>query len=593
MNKQSQWLFEVPPTLEAKLQSNPYTNPEYFNPKWEDEWELQEANSYGLGEEEWEQSSSSSSGRQTIRETISGFSRYSNAIPPQERGKIARIAQMIVQSYRLRQPIRTVRLVGHADRDVQRGAGFEKKISGDRALTVQKALIVAIKDPSIVSQISWQRVSAAASRLIVKNPKTEGDRLRNRRVDIFLPDCINVRCVAVNAFPKKYAATLQRTSAVQGSFNKASFQRDNSFPIPQSSELHHNQALQKRLEEAINKHLPQTEKGKTAFTIVQLSQKRCHQWAGFLQDQVHYSASLIKIVTIYAAYELRAAANRLAKVLKPKTDKELFDALEKEFTPQITERIESILTRLGSKVDRSKVPPNHLSLKPTYKKIFQNNTTNPNQKRLTESVEFDETYNRQLTDIVQDPNSNAHATFCIHGLGYGYIIGALESAGFFNSATGEGIWLTGDYAQRWPYIRINSMNDGKVAQATTAFKMAELFTLLWDKKLFDDPAHPNSSSEMLNRLTGDFTWTGHELPLKDDTVTHSKVGHGPLKKGGGVYSEAYILKSKKQTYVVVWQNYSDNRPFEPIAKVIKETISEAAQENCSNSLSLRKTRGWS
>jgi hypothetical protein len=197
MNGQSQWLFEAPVTSEATLYTNPYSNPE-----WETEWELQEINSYALGEEEWEQESASPSSEKAIRETISGFSRYSNAIPPQERAKIAKIAQVIVQSHRSGQPIRTVRLVGHADLDIQRGASFEKKISGDRALEVQKALIQAIdrygrKTPlppllsyasnnnSLASKITWQIVRAGANQLAIQNPRTEIERMRNRRVDIF------------------------------------------------------------------------------------------------------------------------------------------------------------------------------------------------------------------------------------------------------------------------------------------------------------------------------------------------------------------------------------------------------------------------
>jgi phosphatidylserine/phosphatidylglycerophosphate/cardiolipin synthase-like enzyme len=179
MNKQSQWLFEAPPISESVFHSNQeyYSNPE---------WELQVTNPYALSEEEWERSPVSSPREQTIRETISGFPRYSNAIPPQERAKIARIAQMIVQSYSSGQPIRTVRMVGHADRDVQRGANFEKKISGDRALEVQKALIKAINNPRISSRIQWQRDPVGASQLIVQNPTTEQDRLRNRRVEMIV-----------------------------------------------------------------------------------------------------------------------------------------------------------------------------------------------------------------------------------------------------------------------------------------------------------------------------------------------------------------------------------------------------------------------
>ena len=181
MNGRTQWLFEAP----ASLETDPYTHPEYYSlPEWKAEWELQESDPYGLGEDEWEQPPSSSPRGQTIRETVSGFSRYSNAIPSQERAKISRIAQLIVQSYKSSQPIRTVRLVGHADRDIQRGAGFEKKISGDRALEVQKALIKAINNPQISSRVQWQRDPVGASQLIVQNPTTEQDRLQNRRVEM-------------------------------------------------------------------------------------------------------------------------------------------------------------------------------------------------------------------------------------------------------------------------------------------------------------------------------------------------------------------------------------------------------------------------
>jgi outer membrane protein OmpA-like peptidoglycan-associated protein len=195
MNRQSQLLFEAPFTSEATLYTNPFSNPE-----GETEWELPEINPYILGEEEWEQESGYPSHRQTIRETVSGFSRYSNAVPPKERVKIARIAQMIIKSHRSGQPIRTIRLVGHADRDVQRGASFERKISGDRAQKVRTALIEAIERlskplgalPPISSRINWPGVAAGATQLVVQNPATESERSRNRRVDIYLSTAHNV-----------------------------------------------------------------------------------------------------------------------------------------------------------------------------------------------------------------------------------------------------------------------------------------------------------------------------------------------------------------------------------------------------------------
>lgn len=195
MNRQNQGLFEVPFASKATLYPNLFSNPE-----WETEWELPEINPYILGEEEWVQESGYPSRRQTIRETVSGFPQHSNTVIPKERVKIARIAQMIIQSYRSGQPIRTVRLVGHADRDVQRGASFERKISGERALKIQSALIDAIEHlskplgaiPPISTRIKWPRVALGATQLVVRNPTIESQRSRNRRVDIYLSTARNV-----------------------------------------------------------------------------------------------------------------------------------------------------------------------------------------------------------------------------------------------------------------------------------------------------------------------------------------------------------------------------------------------------------------
>lgn len=169
MKTQNQWLFEVPFASEVTHYTNTYFN---YDP---------------LDQEDWEQSLRFSARQPIFRETVSGFSRYSNAIPSHERAKINQTAQLIVQSHNSgRKPIRTVQLVGHADRDRQRGQQFERKISGDRALAVQQALIRAINNRSISSRISWQSVPAGASQLLVKNPTTEQQRSRNRRVGLFL-----------------------------------------------------------------------------------------------------------------------------------------------------------------------------------------------------------------------------------------------------------------------------------------------------------------------------------------------------------------------------------------------------------------------
>jgi Trypsin len=124
------------------------------------------------------------------RYTASGFPRYHNTVrslPPAEQSKIAAVARLIAASFRPGcRPIRAVRLVGHADRDLQRGPVFEKQISEARAARVQLALKKLIGHPTIVSRIVWQPAGIGATALVLRNPRTEEERARNRRVDIFL-----------------------------------------------------------------------------------------------------------------------------------------------------------------------------------------------------------------------------------------------------------------------------------------------------------------------------------------------------------------------------------------------------------------------
>jgi flagellar motor protein MotB len=171
MNRQSQWLFEAPASSEAA----PYTHLEY----------------YSLPEEEaeWEQSPSSLSRGQTIRETVSGFSRYSHSatlLPSQEQQKIDRVARLIIKRFNFGQRPIHIRLLGHADKDSPRRLPFEKKISSDRALEIQNTLIRAIDNPVITTQIIWERRAMGAIRPVVAKTVSEKERWRNRRVEILI-----------------------------------------------------------------------------------------------------------------------------------------------------------------------------------------------------------------------------------------------------------------------------------------------------------------------------------------------------------------------------------------------------------------------
>lgn len=125
--------------------------------------------------------------------TVSNFPRYRNAVaslPPSERAKLRSIADLIKRSFRPScRPIRTVTLVGHADRDVVRERaqpGFMVRISRERAMAVKQGLEQLIGNRGISSRLAWNICGAGSSRLVVQNPSTEQARMRNRRVEIVL-----------------------------------------------------------------------------------------------------------------------------------------------------------------------------------------------------------------------------------------------------------------------------------------------------------------------------------------------------------------------------------------------------------------------
>jgi hypothetical protein len=122
-------------------------------------------------------------------QTVSRFPRHKSAVsflPGAEQAKIRTSAGLIRRSFQPGcRPVLTIGLVGHADKDPQ-GPSLEKRMSEERAAAVRQALQGFINDPRIVSRITWQVTGVGASSLIVSNARTEPERARNRRVEIFL-----------------------------------------------------------------------------------------------------------------------------------------------------------------------------------------------------------------------------------------------------------------------------------------------------------------------------------------------------------------------------------------------------------------------
>lgn len=150
-------------------------------------------------EREWEREAETEWGAQALcpaptEYTVIGFPRYrysGASLPIAEQQKLRHIAEDIIASYHPGcVPIATVHLVGHADRDFQRGREFEDRISRKRALGIRDTLFNLINYPPIAAQIRWTICSMGSRQLLVANPRNESERLLNRRVTISLSTAV-------------------------------------------------------------------------------------------------------------------------------------------------------------------------------------------------------------------------------------------------------------------------------------------------------------------------------------------------------------------------------------------------------------------
>jgi len=288
--------------------------------------------------------------------------------------------------------------------------------------------------------------------------------------------------------------------------------------------------------------------------------------AGQHEMEMHFSGSLIKVVPMYAAFQLRVAVNDLAATFDAKvinTRDKLFKKISDTFDEPINIRVPRITAAPG--VTREmKVPK--------YPTVFDAEIVGGiwRLKFKTGANNFADHLRKMIVD-----SHNDSAMFCIRALGYSWLNGVLQAAGFlrFEFPGSEGIWLAGDYDEkrRWPVVTILSVNDRLVKQATTCFDMARLLALLHDKKLVRDTAHwatgLSGNDEMLKLLADAVSGEAPSLLKRvphSFTVTQSKIGVGELKGGSCVpasmdrcvFSEGAILKHPPtgRKFVVVWQN---------------------------------------
>jgi hypothetical protein len=143
------------------------------------------------------------------------------------------------------------------------------------------------------------------------------------------------------------------------------------------------------------------------------------------------------------------------------------------------------------------------------------------------------------------------------------------------------------------------MNDGGVAQAETPRQMVKLVALIFAKRLLDTAACDAMLDLLRNAALGVPQPSGARHPvdspfvgraaagiLRAGSITHNKLGLGPLKRPGmEVASEVTVLAgpvAADRTYIVAWQNLEwptasdDPTPitFSDVATLIRDAIKE-------------------
>jgi hypothetical protein len=334
------------------------------------------------------------------------------------------------------------------------------------------------------------------------------------------------------------------------------------FPARYSNPFRSDPKLQGALDDAIATG-PGTD-WRTPVCVVSLSPTDGrYPVAAFRPDEVHYSASLVKVAALYAAFELRNTLRAIAQELGASaTASNVLRKAASYLNPRIMGKVAEI-SPLRGVAQRHAVPQYDAAFKAT-------------SASSGVTVDFSSSFTHHATKMITESN-NSSAGKCVHASGYGYLNGALASAGFLDLVSLDGIWLAGDYSHEYPKYTVDSVNDKQVGQAATVLQLAKMYTLMFDRSLVEAA----SSSEMLDFLAGPV----NEPPGRrevfidqasdlDFVVTQTKVGLGPLKSGIDVYSEASIVQHNSGgSFVATWQNFVwGDDGFDSIGHVVRDTI---------------------
>ncbi|MGO9033199.1 hypothetical protein [Mycobacterium sp.] len=280
-------------------------------------------------------------------------------------------------------------------------------------------------------------------------------------------------------------------------------------------------------------------------------------YAGLRDTAMYFSASLLKVSAMLAAFELRQSAGEIAANEASCDAATVFSDLQNQFDQDIENSVPLLLNTPGI---------THAMRVPTYSAVFAAPQSAPNGGcQLT----FGTTFATNMRGMIVDSNNN-QAAATIQALGYSWINGLVSNGGLFDQSANTGIWLAGTFLGTMPAVRIPSVNDGPSAQATTTIDMTRFLALLIEADTLDERSDEGISAEMLTLLSdaqsvGDSSWMttdarpGYTGIGDGFTITHCKIGLGNLKAGPEIASEATILRhdDSDTQFLVVWQNVAN------------------------------------
>ena len=152
-------------------------------------------------------------------------------------------------------------------------------------------------------------------------------------------------------------------------------------------------------------------------------------YVGHNDSERLYVGSVAKIYPLLAAFELRQRVTLQANAMifvqglstsTPGWQTKVFDTIQKAWQPQLD----------------AKFPTLPKGTHPSFSKILEL------------APDGTASFRKEFTDWIKaatQQNDEAAAGNYIRALSYPYINGVLESAGFFDSATNTGLWISGDY----------------------------------------------------------------------------------------------------------------------------------------------------